>query len=76
MPDYLQNLQKLEKAATAFATTEKYNRKPDILKLNWMPTKERLDFAVLKLFFKFLQDQIFGLSNASSSSTIKFFKRK
>ena len=53
LPGYLlKRLQKIEFAAASFVYGRYVNDIGDILKLNWLPVKERRDFNLLKLTFK------------------------
>ena len=55
LPGYLlKRLQKIEFAAASFVYGRYVNDIGDILKLNWLPVKERRDFNLLKLTFKAL----------------------
>ena len=57
MPDYLRNrLQKIQNAAASFVTG-RYNRTKDVLKLNWLPVHERIDFSIAKLTFKIMNNK-------------------
>jgi len=56
MPEFLQKrLQKLQNSAASFVTG-RYNRTKDVLRLKWLPVKERFDFSTVKLIFKTLND--------------------
>jgi len=50
----MKRLQKIEFAAASFVYGRYVNNIGDILKLNWLPVKERRDFNLLKLTFKAL----------------------
>ena len=50
----LKRLQEIEFAAASFVYGRYVNDIGDILKLNWLPVKERRDFNLLKLTFKAL----------------------
>ena len=53
LPGYLlKRLQKIEFAATSFVYGRYVNDIGDILKLNWLPVKERRDFNLPKFTFK------------------------
>ena len=55
LPGYLlKRLHKIEFAAVSFVYGRYVNDIGDILKLNWLPVKERRDFNLLKLTFKAL----------------------
>ena len=52
---WLKRLQKIEFAAASFVWADRYvNDTGDILKLNWLPVEERMNFNLLKLTFKAL----------------------
>ena len=55
LPQYLlKRLQNIEFAAASFVYGRSVNGIGDILKLNWLPVRERRDFNLLKLTFKAL----------------------
>ena len=52
MPDYLtRRLQKLENAAAGFVQG-RYANAENVLALNWLPVKERIEFNIAKLTYK------------------------
>ena len=52
MPDYLiRRLQKVENAAAGFVQG-RYANAENVLGLNWLPVKERIEFNIAKLTFK------------------------
>ena len=57
LPQYLFiRLQKLQNAAASFVTG-RYCRTQDVVKLNWLPVHERIEFAVVKLVHRVLNDE-------------------